>query len=464
MSKTATAEATAKPFDSKLGTGRERFLAQVMVHSLDTGWRTPEDFLRHFPARALVESLAKVDDLRTNLLIKAAKVHEKAAPKKSVASGAEDLSIALAEGLCDPKTVLEVYAADDRVRYLEGAKLWAFMMEGAFWMTSSEDPNHDRASGRMTFILERALTQGLIKLEDIGDGMSFREISKRLPPDELQKVVEHALTIGREGKPLTEKNLLDALPLFALTGYVPLELVWHKVVMEKIATPQGFGEGSTAKVAAPPARAASAPPAEKAAFPAPKPAPALRAPEPEEEAPAPVPFEPINVEEDELMFDGGESPEVVADPEAVQARKLLLERLRQLERLPPSHASIPLPILASIESMYAELQQAGNDEDRENAIRDSFPNEGHLRTAMLALIELLDPTIDTAEPLIRDADVDSLVKIVLFEERRRYERAHPSKPPMSLPASRGGRAGPPPAGGRSKPPPPLFDEDPIRKR
>jgi len=103
--------------------------------------------------------------------------------------------------------------------------------------------------------------------------------------------------------------------------------------------------------------------------------------------------------------------------------------------------------------MYAELQNATSDEDRENAIRDSFPNEGHLRTAMLSLIELLDPTIDTAEPLIRDADVESLVKIVLFEERRRYERAHPSKPPMSLPASRGGRVVPPVARPLQAPPP-----------
>jgi len=51
MSTPATAEATPKPFDSKLGTGKERFLVQVMVHALEAGWRTPEDFVRHFPPR-----------------------------------------------------------------------------------------------------------------------------------------------------------------------------------------------------------------------------------------------------------------------------------------------------------------------------------------------------------------------------------------------------------------------------
>jgi len=41
-----------QPFDSLLPTGRERFLAQVMVHALQDGWATAEDFLRHFRRRS----------------------------------------------------------------------------------------------------------------------------------------------------------------------------------------------------------------------------------------------------------------------------------------------------------------------------------------------------------------------------------------------------------------------------
>src|SRR5690606_32926387 len=111
------------------------------------------------------------------------------------------------------------------------------------------------------------------------------------------------------------------------------------------------------------------------------------------------------------------------------ARNEAIERLQAIDRLPPSHADLSLGVLLSIESMYEELEGASTDDAREQIIRDSFPNESHMRQAMLALIELLDPSIDTDEPLIRDADIDSLIKIVLFEERRRFERSHPSQKP-----------------------------------
>ena len=82
--------------------------------------------------------------------------------------------------------------------------------------------------------------------------------------------------------------------------------------------------------------------------------------------------------------------------------------------------------------MYAELLSASTDEARELCIRDSFPNPAQMSSALLALIELLDPSIDINDPVIRDADVDSLIKVVLFEERHRYEQAHPSlRPPPS---------------------------------
>ena len=98
-------------------------------------------------------------------------------------------------------------------------------------------------------------------------------------------------------------------------------------------------------------------------------------------------------------------------------------------------------------------------------IRDSFPNQQQLTTALLALIELLDPTIDVNDPVIKDADVDSLIKVVLFEERHRYEMQHPSARPAAgpgpLPPPTSGRHGkgasiaPPPLPRQSALPPPL---------
>src|SRR5690606_31860043 len=114
--------------------------------------------------------------------------------------------------------------------------------------------------------------------------------------------------------------------------------------------------------------------------------------------------------------------EPAATDDEGEARKKVIEGLTAINRLPPRHAELSTSILLSIESMYAELLTASTDEAREECIRDSFPNQQHLTTALLALIELLDPSIDTNDPVIRDADVDSLIKVVLFEERTRYEQ------------------------------------------
>lgn len=155
------------------------------------------------------------------------------------------------------------------------------------------------------------------------------------------------------------------------------------------------------------------------------------------------------------------------------ARRRVLDRLAAINRLPPRNADLSTPILLSIDSMYAELLSASSDEAREEAIRDSFPNEQHLASALLALIELLDPSIDVNDPVIRDADLDSLIKVVLFEERHRYEQAHPSQrvppaplsssaPPLPAPPSRRTVPPIPPPLPRSAnaTPPPLPNEKP----
>jgi hypothetical protein len=153
------------------------------------------------------------------------------------------------------------------------------------------------------------------------------------------------------------------------------------------------------------------------------------------------PREVETVSEDELEEVGPGSLRPAAEEEA---RRKVVERLNALGRLPPRHDDLSTPMLLSIESMYADLLTASTDEAREMCIRDSFPNESHLTTALLALIELLDPSIDVNDPVIRDADADSLIKVVLFEERRRYEQG---RSPAAAP--------PPPGSARRSVPPPL---------
>jgi hypothetical protein len=440
----------SEPFKSELKTGAERYLAKVMVSALTDGWRKPDDFLRHFKPQDLMQRLEKAPDVRATILIKAAGVHERIVRKKSTASAAEDLRIALDEGLTTPADILDLFPADDRVRYLERTKLWAFVTEEHFWAAGS--PAAGQAVGRMTFLLEAALAESLLSLQDFMDGVTFETISARLPQKELQRVVKAALEAGRKKQPLTEESLLDIISLKDLLGYVPLDHVYKRVIVAKLAQPAGFIGSGVGEEAWPEDEPADI--GEEAVQAAEK-----DSPKAEKDSKKGAPPKPSKAEakEEETVTDD-ELEEVPAPsggvgstrpPAEEEARRKVGERLSAINRLPPRHGDLSTPILLSIESMYAELLSASTDEAREMCIRDSFPNEAHLSTALLALIELLDPSIDVNDPVIRDADAESLIKVVLFEERRRYEQANPAgRGPGAAPA-------PPGSGGKRSVPPPL---------
>jgi hypothetical protein len=418
-------KAPYKPFDSHHTTGRERYLAQVMEYVLAESWANGEDFLRHFPPRKIITTLKDQDDLRVELLVKAGKVHEKLAAKKSIESAAEDLELAVSEGICEPREVLEVFKPDDRITHLEATELWKFANEGEFYSVGAIDTDYERVLARIVFMIEQALDQRLLTLEDIGDALTFDEIASLMPIERLQDVVRHALKEGRTGDPLTEESLLSIVPLPELLGFFDLEQVWKRVILAKVAGPQNYigsdevppdgkkddsakkdaksSKGGKKGSAKPSGKSGSA---GKAVA---KPATASKPPPPPPDYDDNVPSDTVEVGNEDL------GPDLESDDPQVQA----MTRLKEIDRLPPSAASLPLPVLLSIESMYAELEYAESDEEREELIRESFPNETLMRQAMLALIELLDPSIDTKDALIKDAEIDSLIKIVMFEERRR---------------------------------------------
>jgi len=440
MAKSPKGNSDAPRFKSSLPTGAERFLATLVVRAFDDNWRTPDDFMRHFPPQVLMQSLAGADSLRAAILIHAAGVHERIARKKSISSGAEDLQIALDEGVTDPSAILELLPPDERVKYLNPKLLWKFITEDEFWKAYGAEAER-QAARRLLFLVETALDQNLITLQDVADGLTFEEISSRLNEADLRRIVKHALETSRTGRPLDESSLLQVVSLTHLLEMIPLEHSWEKVILEKIARLAGFlGEtGSVVVDGAEPAAAAAVTPGpapaavkpphpNKVAKAAAKPEPELR-PEPVLEEPPRAAMPSVD-DDASLLSDSGRAPH------EEQARRRVTERLRGVDRLPPSHETLSLPILLSIESMYAELLTFTNDEQREACIRESFPNENHLRTALLALIELLDPNIDTRDPVIRDGDIDSLIKVVLFEERQRYEQGRnvARTPTSSVPA------------------------------
>ncbi|MEO8181997.1 MAG: hypothetical protein ABI895_24450 [Deltaproteobacteria bacterium] len=446
-----SSSAPAPRYQSNLPTARERFLAVLVDYALADGWRSPGDFLRHFGPRTLMHSLAADEPLRVRLLTATTRVNERLAARKTTASAAEDLMIALEEGLTDPAKVLALIPPDDRVRYFDAAQLWSFLTEIEFWKGDKAEPEaRERFVRRVTFVLESALREGVLRVQDIADGIGFKRIASCLPRAELQRVVEHALSRAREGQRLTEEQLLEAVPLRALMNHIPLEHTWTEVVVGRLARPMQFLR-TDAEESARPRRLPPPPPSRNRAAgskgPSSKPArfdPSLL---PESllelqrglEQNAPASSRSTGREElldDLVQLSADDSEETIAVElstrvdikahrdeedrhyaEAASELERVSSNLGGMGRLPASEPELTLPILLSIESMYAELRHASDDGDRYSIVRDAFPNQTHLRVALSALIQLLDPNSLNLESL-READGDALISMLLFAERR----------------------------------------------
>jgi hypothetical protein len=626
-----------------------RFLAQLMEYQFREGWRTPDDFVKHFPAETIMAALERAPDLRVAILAAATGIHEQILRRKSPALAAEDLSLALDEGTTSSMQLLSVFSPEDRVRFLDARRLWDFLAEDQFWRFDPEGSDEQRqgAADRMSFTLTQALTERLLSLRDILDGLTYEAVADSLSPHELRTVVRHALIKGRDGIGLNEKVLLEVLPLDKLVRSLPLEHIWNEVVVRRIAIQAGFTDlsqeerrvshserpASQRASERPPSeprrsraserppseprrsRASERPPSERwssrpssgppplppelvrPAAPLPAlPLPALSMPSmalssaslaepltaeirsvsdlrptreprsapqfasPVQLAPAYYPGSPVSEangympslagtndyrEEDEelttaapsvSMRDGsllppplrstppsspGSSPYQLTDdfnhplqapmasvPQAPppppssrqrsggfdgqdseqldRQRQRVTEHLRAIGRLPPRHATMPAGVLRSIDAMYALLPSATDDIQRKSVIRQAFGNENHLRVALLGLIELMDSSVDTSDPVIQEAKIDALIKILLFEEQRRKENGRfPAggfgTRPSSMPPSMQAQNLPPPsstpgayyfpqqsnagyAGGHvstQRPPPPVLNGTPY---
>ena len=247
-----------KRFKSRLEHGKDRFLAHAIEHALESGRRTPEDFVRHFPPEAIMEGLAHQPRLRASILVLTTGLKQKIAARKSWQSAAEDLQIALDEGETDCESIVGVFKPDDRVRFLDGKKIWQFLIEGEFWGVSQSDQDKHRISKEHTaFMLERALLDNLVTHEDVVEGITVAEMAKRLPKTELGKIIEGALTKSKSSSPFTEVDLLAEMPPFVLVEYVPLPHIYKSVIAEKIAVTHGYVE--TPKAEAEQKSAAAAP-------------------------------------------------------------------------------------------------------------------------------------------------------------------------------------------------------------
>jgi hypothetical protein len=379
-------------FQSSLDTAAERFLSHAIAQAFDYAWRTPEDFLRYFKPRDIIEGLSSAPEVRVKLLVSVAGASEKLALRKSIESAIEDLQIALDEGLTDGVAMLELLRPDDCVRCLDHQRLWAFVTE-IEPASPAEPEGHDLR--QVTLILRNALREKLVSLRDVADAISFPTIVEHLPTPLARRALLHALEGSRSNRPLDEKSLLEVIPLRQLLAQLPPQLIWNRVIVAKIAIPCGF----------------------------------VRASEKPIESVLGAIGEPSATQV--IVSSETRSTSGVAGETEQEARDAAVAKLVAIQRLPSCHAELPTQIVLGIESMYAELLNLSDDASRAAWIRESFPNESQMRIGLLALIELLDENLQAADPALRDEDAEGLITVFLFEERQRQRAMAVSKRTIS---------------------------------
>jgi len=245
MTSTATQSPRAASADpaitSSLGDGRQRFLAQVVAHGLASGRRSAKDFIRHFPPKTIMLALESQPRLRANIVVPTIGLHEKVALKKSSSALGEDLQIALDERVVDEDAIVRLFDADDRVRFLDDKKLWAFVVEGDFWRaTSAQAGDVGIAKQHVAYIVDCARANGLVTDHDVVEGLTLERILEALPKDDLVKVAHAAVSGGRHGRPFDDEKLLGVLSTSALLDHVSLAQMWESVVVPRIAVAHGF--------------------------------------------------------------------------------------------------------------------------------------------------------------------------------------------------------------------------------
>jgi hypothetical protein len=233
--------AEAFAFTSELSEGRQRFLARALAHALHCARRTADDFVRLFPPSLIMQGLEHHPELRASILVATTGVREKIALRKSWQDAAADLELALEEGETNTEAVVELFRVDDRVRFLDARRIWAFLSEGEFWRIADADAvSAAHSQGHIAYLLESALEEGLVNDRDVVDALTVSELSSRLPRQALGLLLLHALQNADRGAKFTEADLLATTPPQVLVQYLPLSHIWDAVIRSRVAQRHGF--------------------------------------------------------------------------------------------------------------------------------------------------------------------------------------------------------------------------------
>jgi len=418
---------------SNLQSPGERFLSLCLSYSLDENWLSAADLNEEFPAAKLMTALEAAPELRAKVLVKAAGVHEKIAPKKSTGAASEDLQIALDEGICSPSTILELVTVDDHVRHLDKSEIWNLITKDQFWFQDGARPK-----ARMLAMIRAGLDQDLIDIHRLIRAVTPEQLASDLPRDLIESALSSAIHAGLDGVAYEPEALLETLNLEAWIEHLPLSHFWDAVIKGEIGASAGLTSPSSGNAAGASGESRRG-----------------RKKRDGKETLAATPAPPAPSSND------AES----------EARSRAIESLRKIGRLPKVPQSLSSPVLLGLDSMYEELLQTETDEDRAEQIREAFPNPLMLDAALFALAENLDPRLTKEALSQRGADTNAIIQLILFEERRRAAQASkgssspppsvtpPSVPPPSVsslsPPVSGFPPLPPQARRASTPPPPL---------
>ncbi len=234
-------------FVSKLNKPSMRFLSEALEHSLSGGRRTPQDFIRHFPPSSIMTALDEQPRLRSSFLTLLVGLREKTALRTPSADAGRLLQSALEERDTDADAITRTFDPDDRIRFLDPKKLWAFLTEGEFWKVSrsKDSAGHKIAQSHLAYLVDRALAHGLASHADIIDGITIELLGEKLPRGELTKIIRRAIDVGRAGAPFKHAEILEATPSTVLVDHIALPLIFDSVVLP-VARTAGYVDASSA--------------------------------------------------------------------------------------------------------------------------------------------------------------------------------------------------------------------------
>jgi hypothetical protein len=252
-----TTSDSAERYSSRLATKADRFVSGLFTRTLENGWRDATDFMDHFSLERIVESLAGDEELRVKLLVETTGTHEKIAAKKSPASAAEDLRLALDEGTTTPDVILNLFDADDWVRLLGNKELWEFIVEDKFWNAEVADkPAFTEALERVGETIHCAIHHGLLTETAAVEAIGFERLVQGLEEAQLRELVVFALEAGKRNETFTAESLLDLISLEGIIENVSPARAWSEIVVQHVQQPLELGASGTA-----PKRSSKPPPA-----------------------------------------------------------------------------------------------------------------------------------------------------------------------------------------------------------